>query len=87
MRAEAIILCVADTVCQYSTNDLLKYVFERQLEESVRTSFKTADLTRQTRMYTDAIINELVTPDVASNLEINLMAYLIVCHLIITSLP
>jgi hypothetical protein len=87
MKAEAIILCVADAVCQYRTNDLLKNVFERQMEEGCWTSLKTADFSRQTRMYTDAIINVLVTPDVASNLEIDLIPYLIVCHLISTSLP
>jgi len=87
MRTEAIVLCVADAVCHYSTNDLLEYVFQRRMEESGWTSFKTADLPRLTRMYTDAIINALVTPDVASYLEINLMACLIFCHLISTSLP
>jgi len=46
MRAAAIILCGADAVLQYSTNYLMKYVFERQMEESGWTSFKTADLPR-----------------------------------------
>jgi hypothetical protein len=38
-------------------------------------------------MHTDAIIKVSVTPGMASNLKINLMAYLIVCHLISTSIP
>jgi hypothetical protein len=46
MRAEAIILCVADAVCQYSTNELLKYVFERKMEESGKMGFKRADSSR-----------------------------------------